>query len=311
MAKADDIHALSRAALNRDADAIRASIERLCANKPENSSLRRRLRRLLDEKGPSARMVALGAASSKLTRHEAPTHRLQDVVLPASAQSCVRQILLEHRFATALRGHNLLARSRLLLTGPPGTGKTVLAGAMADALQLPFLVVEYGRLISSNFGGTGANISRLVDDLMGTRCVLFIDEMETLLSERAGRDNTQEIGEQARVVSSLLLALDRLHRDGHVLVVGATNHPGMLDRAVRRRFDAEIELPLAGPQAVERLVKRLHHHHPDLDMGQFAPDSVDGLSLADVEREILERARAWVVARFADPETVALFPEEA
>lgn len=268
-------------------------------------------RRLLDQKGPRSSLVALGAAASKLTRHEAPTHRLQDVVLPPSAQSCVHQVLLEHRFADALRGHNLLPRTRLLLTGAPGTGKTVLAGGIADALQLPFLTVDYGRLVSPNFGGTGGNISRLVDDLMGTRCVLFIDEMETLLSERAGTGAAYDVGEQARVVSSLLLALDRLHRDAHVLVVGATNHPEMLDRAVRRRFDCEIALPLSSSDAVARLVARLQNCRPDLDMSQFAPDSAEGRSLADVEREILERARAWVVARFADPDTVPLSPEEA
>ncbi len=117
----------------------------------------------------------------------------------------------------------------------------------------------------------------------------------TILAVRSDDSGRSDVGEQARIVSTLLLAMDRL--DHRILFVGATNHPDMLDRAVRRRFDMEIDMPLATEDAVHALVKSLSARHPGLPFADFLPARCDGRSLADLEREMLSRGREWVIKK--------------
>ena len=299
MAKSDDIFALARSALDRDRESGLATLRRIMATEPSNSTLKQRLQRLLE--GQKSRNlepadgIRLDNGLEKCIQVHSPTHNLNQVVLTDDVRMRVADLLTEQRHADALAAHNLHPRNRLLLMGPPGTGKTVLAGAIAKDLGLPFLVVDYGSLLSSFMGETGAKISRLLDGLAGQPCVLFLDEMETLLAERSGSPGRHDVGEQARIVSTLLLAMDRMDR--RLLLVGATNHPDMLDRAVRRRFDIEIVLPLATEDTVHALVKSLSARYPGLPFPDFVPDQCQGRSIADLEREMLCRGREWVIQK--------------
>lgn len=301
MAKSDEIYALARAALRRDHAAALSTVRCIAANEAENSALKKRLQGLVDaqNRNPSAvDGVHLDGGMEKLVHIQTPTHDLDQVVLSDDMRNRVAGLLTEQRYADALAAHNLHPRNRLLLMGPPGTGKTVLAGAIAKDLGLPFLAVDYGSLITSYMGETGAKIGKLLNGLSGQACVLFLDEMETILAERSGNPGRGDVGEQARIVSTLLLAMDRL--DHRILFVGATNHPDMLDLAVRRRFDMEIDMPLATEDAVHALVKSLSARHPGLPFAEFLPAGCDigvGRSLADLEREALNRGREWVIEK--------------
>jgi SpoVK/Ycf46/Vps4 family AAA+-type ATPase len=145
-----------------------------------------------------------------------------------------------------LRSYGLEPRHRVLLSGPPGNGKTVLAEAIATELMVPFFVVRYEALIGSFLGETSSRLKRIFDFARTHQCVLFFDEFDTLGKERG---DTHETGEIKRVVSSLLLQIDAL--PSHVLVITATNHPELLDRAVWRRFQIRLELPQPTPPQIE------------------------------------------------------------
>lgn len=216
MAKPDEIFTLARAALYRDHAKALATVCCIAANEAENSALKKRLQGLIDvqSRNPSSEdNIRLDNGLEKLVQIRSPSHDLDQVVLPDDMRLRVADLLTEQRYADALAAHNLHPRNRLLLMGPPGTGKTVLAGAIARALDLPFLVVDYGSLITSYMGETGGKIGKLLDGLAGQPCVLFLDEMETILAERSGNPERSDVGEQARIVSTLLLAMDRLdHR---------------------------------------------------------------------------------------------------
>jgi len=125
-----------------------------------------------------------------------------------------------------------------LLIGPPGNGKTSLAEAIAEALMVPLLVVRYENIIGTYLGETAVRLRNLFDYAASRKCVLFFDEFETLGKERG---DTHETGEIKRVVSSLLLQIDNL--PSHVVVIGATNHGELLDRAVWRRFQVRMNIP--------------------------------------------------------------------
>jgi len=128
-------------------------------------------------------------------------------------------------------------RHRILLAGPPGNGKTSLAEALAYELVLPLFTVRYEAVVTSYLGETAQRLRRLFDYVRTEPCVLFFDEFDAIGKERG---DIHETGEIKRVVTTLLLQLDEL--PSYCVLVGATNHPELLDRATWRRFELRLEL---------------------------------------------------------------------
>jgi SpoVK/Ycf46/Vps4 family AAA+-type ATPase len=180
------------------------------------------------------------ATQHDLVHEIQPQRKLADLVLSSGVRESVVALVNEHHRAELLRSYNLAPRHRVLLIGPPGNGKTSLAEALATSLMVPLVVVRYDGLITSFLGETASRLRRLFDFAHNRQCVLFFDEFDTVGKERG---DIHETGEIKRVVSSLLMQIDDL--PSHVLVVCATNHPELLDRAVWRRF--QLRLSLDGP----------------------------------------------------------------
>lgn len=167
-----------------------------------------------------------------------PERTFDDLVLPKEVKDIAREIVQEHHRIDLLRSYNLEPRNRILLIGPPGNGKTSLAEAFARALMVPLLIVRYEGVVGTYLGETAVRLRRLLEYASTRKCVLFFDEFETLGKERGDKHETGEI---KRVVSSLLMQIDAL--PSHVVVIGATNHSELLDRAVWRRFQVRMALP--------------------------------------------------------------------
>lgn len=168
-----------------------------------------------------------------------PEKSLNSLVLTDKINTQIKEVVEEQHRSELLHAHNLRARNRLLFAGPPGNGKTTLAEALAHELMYPLLVVRYETLVGSYLGETAGRLKHLFDFAKTQRCVLFFDEFETLGKERG---DSHETGEIKRVVSSLLLQIDDL--PDYVVIVAASNHSELLDRAVWRRFQVRLELPL-------------------------------------------------------------------
>lgn len=175
-----------------------------------------------------------------------PRRSLGSLVLPSVALEACREVVEEHHRADLLRSHGLEPRHRILLSGPPGNGKTTLAEALAFELGVPLLVVRYESIIGSYLGETAVRLAKLFALVRTERCVLFFDEFDVIGKERG---DVHETGEIKRVVSSLLLQVDQL--PSHVVVVAATNHSELLDRAAWRRF--QVRLPLPVPTSGQRV----------------------------------------------------------
>ncbi len=183
----------------------------------------------------------------------------------------------------------------LLLYGPPGTGKTLIARAIAGEAKLHFIRINGPEIIQKYYGDSEARLREIFEE--ATRkapSVIFIDEMDAIAPKRA-----EVVGDvEKRVVAQLLALMDGTVPRGHVLVIGATNVPEMIDPALRRpgRFDREISI--SAPHAEGRLaILKIHSRRmplaPDVDLQQIA-QITHGFVGADIEALCKEAGMAAV-----------------
>lgn len=244
MARGDLLLALVSSGAGGDQLAFRRAAEALIAEEEgkKHGVLASQLAAALSHKRPlgqsNVAAFARNEAAAGLFHEQEPERRVADMVLPTDVRQGVNELIEEHHRRDLLRSHGLEPRHRLLLVGPPGSGKTSLAEAIATELAAPLLSVRYEGLIGSFLGETASRMETLFAAVRIRPCVLFFDEFDAVAKERG---DTHETGEIKRVVSSLLLQVDRL--PSHVIVIAATNHPELLDRAVWRRMQLRLELP--------------------------------------------------------------------
>ena len=259
MARADLILTLIKASRQGDDVQVRKAVEALAADeRAKNHTILadRLLAQLQSGNGRHVRQTPLLSRSAAGPAETVPARSLSDLILSAAAEEAVTELVSEQHRADLLRSYSLEPRSRVLLAGPPGNGKTTLAEALAHALNVPFLVVRYEAVIGSYLGETAQRIAQVFEHASSRHCVLFFDEFDSVGKERG---DLHETGEIKRVVSSLLLQIDAL--PSYVVAVAASNHPELLDRAVWRRFPIRLELPAPTQRQIEEWFRRFEQRH--------------------------------------------------
>ena len=242
MARSDLLVSLVKAGSSGDTTRARTVAEAIIAEErgKRHNVLADRLAEAINDNGAGAGQPTLIASNQQHRQflvELTPRKRLADLVLSDIARQAVEELIEEQHRASMLRMHSIEPRHRVLLIGPPGNGKTSLAEAIAEALAVPFFVVRYEALIGSFLGETASRLKRLFDYARTTPCVLFFDEFDAVGKERG---DIHETGEIKRVVSSLLMQVDDL--PSYTVVVAATNHAELLDRAAWRRFQVRLAL---------------------------------------------------------------------
>jgi SpoVK/Ycf46/Vps4 family AAA+-type ATPase len=221
-----------------------------------------------------------------------PERTRDDIVLGDASRARIDRVVEEFRVKDTLARHGLAPKTRLLFVGPPGCGKTLCAETLATELGLDLLRARFDGIVSSYLGETANNLRRVFAYAMQQQAILFFDEFDALGKRR---DDPQEVGELKRVVSSFLQILDAHPRDR--VVVAATNHEGMLDDALWRRFDEVLYFGRPNEEQLVRLVEmRLRAvRKRDVDFGTLARE-LAGFSFADAERICLEATKAMLIA---------------
>jgi hypothetical protein len=214
---------------------------------PDVEAFREQLGHLLIDEG-GQRHAMRGSPASVLPRDADSTLPLVIVgpdlpidrpALNPPDDAAISSFMRDQLKADELVSAGLTPARTLLLVGAPGVGKTMTARYIAASLTLPLVSLDLATLMSSYLGRTGQNLRRALDYARTTQCVLFLDEFDALAKRR---DDDSDVGELKRLVNVLLLELERWPSDS--ILIAATNHPELLDRAVERRFDVIIELGL-------------------------------------------------------------------
>ncbi len=244
MSRADLIVSLVKAGSQGDQQLLRTTVEAMAAEERAKhhhqlaDKLEENLRSVNGRSRTTEVVRSFDGGHGGLLYEVEPRRSLEALFLDAASLAACRELVEEQHRKDILRSYGLEPRNRVLLSGPPGNGKTSLAEAIAAQLLVPLFVVRYEAVIGSFLGETSGRLKKLFDFVRTHQCVLFFDEFDTLGKERG---DVHETGEIKRVVSSLLLQIDAL--PSHVVVVTATNHAELLDRAVWRRFQLRLSLP--------------------------------------------------------------------
>lgn len=286
MARGDLLLALVQSGAGGDELAFRRAAEALIAeeNAKKHGILASQLADALTRRrnpGSSVSPLSRPQESAGLFYESEPTSRIADLVLPSAVRHATTDLIEEHHRRDLLRSHGVEPRHRILLEGPPGSGKTTLAEAVATEIAVPLLTVRYEALIGSFLGETASRLEALFSAVRIRPCVLFFDEFDAVAKERG---DTHETGEIKRVVSSLLLQIDRL--PSHVIVITATNHAELLDRAVWRRMQLRLSLPRATREGKIELLR--------------AWSARTGVGFGKSERSIADRLRDVSYAELED-----------
>lgn len=217
--------------------------------------------------------------------------RMEHVILPAHVKTVIEEFILEQDENEKYLLEGLEPRNKCMFLGPPGNGKTALSKAVANRMGCPLYFVRYDALISQRPGETSKRLHAVFEFVKTHRCILFFDEVDAIGKER-GDEN--EAGEMKRVVSTLLVQLDDV--PPHVIVLGATNHAGMLDRAIWRRFHIRITLPNPGTDEFEAYLKMAfarYGHQPRRKLRILAIQ-LQAENFAEVEVFVEDCVRAWI-----------------
>ena len=259
------------------------------------------LRDLIDES--KRRSSAVGSRSGQLVVLEprgelasllsvqTPAIRFSDMALPETLAERLKRVLLEQRQQKRLREHSLSPRRKLLFLGPPGAGKTMTASALAGELHLPLFTIMLEGLITKFMGETAAKLRLVFEAIRQTQGVYLFDEFDALGTHR-GQSN--DVGEIRRVLNSFLQLLEK--DTSQSLIVAATNHPELLDRALFRRFDDVIEYKLPDSKLAEEILRRklAMFQTTDIDWTRILPEA-EGLSQAELVRASEEAAKKAVL----------------
>jgi len=300
MARSDLIINLVKAGVKGDAKELRATAEAIAADEraKKHTSVADRITKVLEtsQQGNGKahhQGVRVRDGSGGILRRE-PRRPVSNLYLTKTVRTACDELVEEQRRADVLRAQGLEPRHRLLLVGPPGNGKTTLAEGIAYELALPLFTVRYDAVVTSYLGETAQRLRRLFDFVRTEPCVLFFDEFDAIGKERG---DIHETGEIKRVVTTLLLQIDDL--PSYCVIVGATNHPELLDRAAWRRFELRLELDRpTEEQMLSYFSDKLRHL--DKTPGYTAKrlfSSVDIQSFSEAESFFLDIRRRWALSQ--------------
>lgn len=213
-------------------------------------------------------------------------YRFDNLVCSDDVKETLSLFIKEYKSADVLRQYDLPVSNKVLFYGPSGCGKTLASYVLAGELEKMMIVINLGAIVSSKLGETSKNLAKIFRRAAAEECIIFIDEFDTLGKVR---DYSQDHGEMKRVVNTILQLFDYLPQDS--IVIAATNHVGMIDDALLRRFDLKVHLELPDNKHIKELIdKTLKSNLFEFDKPKMLTSIVkvcQGLSYYSIQRTLI------------------------
>jgi SpoVK/Ycf46/Vps4 family AAA+-type ATPase len=312
MANADQVKALIKSHAEGDETRFYAIAMQMAAQaaRTGHSKLAQELRDLVDQvRAQSAKRQPVGPKPVPMVQPRGELAglltvgyskaRLSDMAVDPDVQRRLERVLVEQRERARIREHGLHPLRKLLLVGPPGTGKTMTASVLAGELGLPLFTIQLHALLTKFMGESAAKLHLVFDAVAQSRAVYLFDEFDALGTDRAAKN---DVGEIRRVLNSFLQFLEQ--DESESLILAATNHPGLLDRALFRRFDTAIEYRLPLEDAAARLMRaRLTLLDTTKLQWSAAAAAANGLSPGEIVRACEQAAKNAILASRSDVTT--------
>jgi AAA+ superfamily predicted ATPase len=217
-------------------------------------------------------------------------NRLSDLIVSDIIYERIRRIINEYIQVDKLRRHNLQNRRKILLSGPPGTGKTMTASIIANELNLPLYTILMEKMVTKFMGETSAKLRQVFDVIQERQGVYLFDEFDAIGYHR-NKDN--DVGEMRRVVNAFLQFIER--DNSNSLIISATNNLGLLDQALFRRFDDVLHYQL--PSDAEKILlleNRLGYYKGNFNSKSII-DTFTGLSHAEISQACFDAIKECIL----------------
>jgi len=216
--------------------------------------------------------------------------KLTDLITSKPLKERINRILQEFKQRDKLQKHGLENRRKVLLTGPPGTGKTMTASIIAKELHLPLYVILMDKMVTKFMGETSSKLRMVFDTINHRRGVYLFDEFDAIGGER-GKEN--DVGEMRRVLNSFLQFIERDESDS--IIVAATNNLKLLDQALFRRFDDVLQYHLPTKEEIIQLFdNRLTGFKGNFDLDDVIIYA-SGLSHAEISQACLDAIKESIL----------------
>lgn len=254
MANSSQIIALIKSHIEGDDSRFRLIATQLAAAEAKlgHAVLSRTISSLLKDDGGTCvrHFTPLNSDLSEFVLQSTDSFRLNNLIVSDAIRGRIERILKEYRQRELLYKNGLHNRSKILLTGPSGTGKTMTASILANELQLPLYIVRLEKVITKYMGESSLKLGKVFELISQVRGMYLFDEFDAIGSQRR---NENEVGEMRRILNTFLQMLERENSES--IIIAATNNPEVLDVALRRRFDDVIGYELPDDVQIRKLVK--------------------------------------------------------
>lgn len=282
MATADQIKALVKAHANGDDFQFKTLVLQIAASeaRQNHGRLAQELKKLVSKPVPHRGTVVSMGKVNPMVELTLPTNKLDELIVSPETQAKIIRILDEYRNRNKLAGFGFQNRRKILLEGPPGTGKTFTSSIIAAELHLPLYTVQTDKIMTKFMGETSTKLRQLFDSISENVGVYLFDEFDAIGSDRS-LDN--EVGEMRRVLNSFLQFIE--DDNSQSIVVAATNNQQLLDQALFRRFDDVLHYSLPGEVEIRQIYYRqLSAYQKNITITDKMVDKSRSLSQAEVVR---------------------------
>jgi len=293
MAAGEQIKALIKSHFDNENERFVTLSLQIAANRARlgHTTLADDIKKIVDKHKVSLpKLKAFASDLQGLIAEKDPVNRINDLILSPDLRDRINRILTEYRQKNKLYKHGLSNRRKILLSGPPGTGKTMTASVIAQETGLPFYIILIDKMVTKFMGETSAKLRQVFESISEKPGVYLFDEFDAIGSER-GKDN--DVGEMRRVLSSFLQFIEMDESDS--IIIAATNNLTILDQALFRRFDDVLHYQYPSEKEVIELLKNKLAAFKGNYKLELIAKSIFNLSHAEITQACLDAIKEAVL----------------